>query len=103
MRPGPVHRIVVAGVLAILFIVLVTGFLQMPLAGQISHPAYSRVTLRYISGSTDDTNALNVVNGIITDYRAFDTLGEATVLFISVTSVATVLISSRDRRGEGDE
>lgn len=97
MRPGRAHRIIVAAALGLLFLVLSFGFLQMPPAGRVPNPAYNAVTLRYLGWSGRDTNAPNVVNAIITDYRAFDTLGEATVLFIGVTSVATVLISRRER------
>ena len=101
MKPGPLHRVVVASALVALFLLLSAGFLAMPTAGTLPHPAYNAVTLRYLGWSARDTNAPNVVNAIITDYRAFDTLGEATVLFIGVTSVATVLIA-RKRRSDDE-
>lgn len=100
MIPGKLHRILAVTVLGVLFLILSWGFIRMPTAGQLPHPAYNAVTLRYLTGSSDDTNAPNVVNSIITDYRSFDTLGEATVLFVSVTSVATVLVSSIKRKNE---
>jgi multicomponent Na+:H+ antiporter subunit B len=37
------------------------------------------------------TGATNVVSSIILDYRAYDTLGEATVLFTAVIGVLTVM------------
>lgn len=36
-------------------------------------------------------NANNVVTAIVFDYRGFDTLGEATVLFAAVTGVLTTI------------
>lgn len=98
MKPGRWHRIFVASALGILFLILSWGFLRMPPAGASAHPAYNSVTLRYVGWSARDTNAPNVVNAIVTDYRAFDTLGEATVLFVGVTSVATVLVFSKGRK-----
>jgi multisubunit Na+/H+ antiporter MnhB subunit len=97
LKPGPYHRTGIAVALIVLFLVLSYGFLQMPLAGSQPHPAYNEVALRYLFESAEDTNAPNVVNAIITDYRAFDTLGEATVLFVSITAVATVLISGKEK------
>lgn len=97
MSPGPRHRIAVAAALIVLFLTLSYGFLQMPASGELPHPAHNEVALRYLAGSADDTNAPNVVNAIITDYRAIDTLGEATVLFVSITAVVTVLASRRER------
>lgn len=46
----------------------------------------------FIEGSQDnETSANNVVTAIVFDYRGFDTLGEATVLFTAVTGVLVVL------------
>ena len=44
-----------------------------------------------IENSLDDTGAFNIIASVITDYRAFDTLGEVTILFISIVTVFTVL------------
>ena len=40
-----------------------------------------------------DTGAVNIVTGMILDYRAFDTFGESNVLFVAT---CTVLILMRD-------
>jgi len=53
------------------------------------------------------TGATNVVSSVILDYRAYDTLGEATVLFTAVVGVLAVMRSSgrKDEQdtGETDE
>ncbi len=41
--------------------------------------------------SLEGTGATNFISSVILDFRAFDTLGEATVLFCSVIGVATVM------------
>ena len=49
------------------------------------------VTYEYISHGTEYTGAVNIVAGIILEYRAFDTLGESFVLFCAVTCVLVLL------------
>jgi multisubunit Na+/H+ antiporter MnhB subunit len=45
----------------------------------------------------DDTGAANIVASVILDYRAYDTLGEATVLFTSIIG-ATVLLRRKSKK-----
>jgi len=40
-----------------------------------------------LSQTTQETGSLNIITGIILDYRALDTLLEATVLFSGATVV----------------
>lgn len=49
------------------------------------------VSQRYIENAAADTGAANIVAAVILDYRAYDTLGEATVLFTAVVGVLTVM------------
>jgi multicomponent Na+:H+ antiporter subunit B len=51
----------------------------------------------YIEKGLADTGAANVVAGVILDYRAYDTLGEATVLFTSIVG-ATIILRTRSRK-----
>lgn len=50
-----------------------------------------RVGNELLARSLESTGATNFVSSVILDFRAFDTLGEATVLFCSVMGVATVM------------
>jgi multisubunit Na+/H+ antiporter MnhB subunit len=46
---------------------------------------------QYIEGALMRTGAANIVAAIILDFRGYDTLGEATILFTSVIAVLAVL------------
>ncbi len=48
----------------------------------------------YINSGVKDTGVINLVTAILFDYRGFDTLGEATVIF-GVASAITFLIPKR--------
>lgn len=50
-----------------------------------------RVVKMYLEGATAKTGAVNIVASVILDFRAFDTLGEATVLFTAVIGIMAVL------------
>jgi multisubunit Na+/H+ antiporter MnhB subunit len=45
----------------------------------------------YIQKGVNDTGATNIVTSVILDYRAYDTLGEATVLFTSILGAVVIL------------
>ncbi|RMF90020.1 MAG: hypothetical protein D6733_04940 [Methanobacteriota archaeon] len=64
--------------------------MEMPPVGSPDAPAYTRTIPRYLSRSVEDTGAMNIVASIILDYRAYDTLGEATVLFTAALAILAV-------------
>ncbi len=78
-------------VLTGLFLLLVTSILKMPALGSLNNPSYNEVSHYYLENTIEDTSAPNVIAAVITDYRAFDTLGETTVLFTSIAAVISVL------------
>lgn len=45
----------------------------------------------YISNAMEETGAANIVTSILLDFRAYDTLGEVTVLFTSIVGAIAVL------------
>jgi multicomponent Na+:H+ antiporter subunit B len=63
----------------------------LPPFGDPANPANNEVPVKYIEEGVQDTGALNVVAGMIFDYRAFDTFGEACVLFAAVCAVLLLL------------
>ena len=91
---------------AILFcVVLVTMLLaavsNLPIIGVADKPVNNEVSQRYIENGLQETGSVNIVTGMILDYRAFDTLGESHVLFVAT---CTVLILLRvDKKGRKDE
>jgi len=50
---------------------------------------------RYLNDGMQETGAVNLVAGIILDYRAFDTLGESHVLFTAAIAVLILLLDPR--------
>lgn len=77
-----------------LFVVLASyAFLEMPKFGE----PLLRVAEKYLTNGLSDTGASNIVTAIILDYRAYDTLGEASVIFVSVYG-AIVLIRKTGRK-----
>jgi len=50
-----------------------------------------RVAKTYLDTGLTKTGAANIVTAIILDFRGYDTLGEATVLFTAVISVMAVM------------
>ncbi len=45
----------------------------------------------YIEGAVEKTGSVNLVTGVVFDFRGYDTLGEATVLVTAVLGVLTIL------------
>jgi len=52
---------------------------------------------RYVSQGLKETGAANIVSSVILDFRAYDTLGEATVLFTSIIG-ATVILRAKSKK-----
>jgi len=50
-----------------------------------------RMSSTYVSQGPTATGSANLVTGVLLDYRAYDTLGEATILFTAAIGVLTVL------------
>lgn len=83
--------------LVMIFILLITvSFL--PEFGNPDNPVNNVVSQRYIEKGLEETGAVNIVSGMILDYRAFDTLGESTVLFAAASSVMMLL--RKEKKGK---
>jgi multisubunit Na+/H+ antiporter MnhB subunit len=62
-----------------------------------------RVSKTYLSTGAERTGATNIVTGILLDFRAYDTIGEATVLFTSIVGAFVILRRrGRKHKREGD-
>jgi multisubunit Na+/H+ antiporter MnhB subunit len=89
----PLFGMAVAGALvAILMVFAVMMAAQLP---QFGAPAIARVAdapaARYLEIGGSSTGSTNIVNAVLLDFRAFDTLGEATVLFTAVLGAMAIL------------
>ena len=75
---------------------------EMPAFGQPVMERFADAPSRWFLGEGhDETGAANIVTAILFDYRAYDTLGEATVLFCAVLGVATILRGGGGRSETG--
>lgn len=85
------RKILIFFFLSLITLSLVVTVLEMPTFGEIANPSNNVVARHYVQASLEETGALNVIASIITDYRGFDTLGEATVLFVAIAAVLSNL------------
>lgn len=101
-RLSVVYRIL-AGVMAImLFILLIITVIGLPEIGKAYNPDNNEVSERYIEKGLQETGAVNIVSGMILDYRAFDTFGESNVLF-AATICVTIMLRLDAYRKEDEE
>lgn len=81
---------------SVILVVILIGMLMymvsfLPPIGNALNPDNNEVAAKYIEDGIKDTGAVNIVTGMILDYRAFDTLGESNVLFIATCTVLILL------------
>lgn len=76
-----------------LFILLLFVNSELPPFGSGENTSYlnNYVVKKYVDDVLDDTGVLSSIAAILYDYRGFDTLGEATVLYTSVLAVSVML------------
>lgn len=85
------RKILIVLLLLLIGLALIVTVLEMPTFGAAGNPTNNEVPERYLERSIEETGALNVIASIIIDYRAFDTLGEATVLFVAIAAAFATL------------
>ena len=99
-RYGEVFATAVALVFFGVFIVLAaSAFKQMP---QFGDPIL-KVSQQYIDNGFDKVGAPNLVTAVLLDFRAYDTLGEATVIFTAIIGSLVILRKRGRIRHEGNE
>lgn len=75
-------------VIAIILAVAITLIILIPSLGiSFGNPQETQTDDYYINNTEVETGSANAVTAIVFDYRGFDTLGEATVLFVAVLSL----------------
>jgi multisubunit Na+/H+ antiporter MnhB subunit len=88
------HRDTLAVVSSLIFFGLLLGFGAMIFASE-GFPAFGeplmRVSKVYVQTGLPATYAANIVTSVILDFRAYDTIGEATVLFTSIIGALALL------------
>ena len=85
------YRVLAFLMLAVMTYFLINLVIALPPFGAPDNPYNNEVSQRYIEQGIPETGAVNFVAGMILDYRAFDTFGESTVLFVAACSVLILL------------
>ena len=70
---------------------LIYTALDLPQFGGADALVDSEVSRFYVEEGLEHTGAVNIISGIILDFRGFDTLGESHVLFIAACTVLLLL------------
>ncbi|MCD8012912.1 MAG: hypothetical protein LUG99_07020 [Lachnospiraceae bacterium] len=94
------YRVGAALFCVFLLLTLLTAVSWLPTEGVEDRPVNNEVSARYIENGLQETGAVNIVTGMILDYRAFDTLGESHVLFAATMTVLILLRLDRDKDKE---
>ena len=85
----------------IIFVILLAGVEVLEGLPEFGTPVYAKTdgspSQRYVQKGLAETGAANIVAAVILDYRGYDTLGEATVLFTSILG-ATVILRRKSRK-----
>ena len=80
---------------------LINTAANLPPYGSPDNPAnVSGVSEHYMEHGLTQTGAVNIVAGMILDYRAFDTLGESNVLFVAAITVLVLLRLAPSKDGK---
>ncbi len=86
-KPRIISYYVITILVAIIFVVILDKAIG---SLNIFGADTTRMAKAYIDGASQ-TGSANLVTGVVFDFRAYDTLGEATVLFTAVIGVLTIL------------
>lgn len=95
------HIVALVVCLSVVCVLLYTLF-HLPLFGAADNPAVNEVVERYVEQGLSETGAVNMVTGMILDYRAFDTFGESSVLFLAVVCVMMLLFKDQNNTSPAD-
>ena len=80
-----------AVVIAVLLVFSTATLLAIHPFGKATLP----VAQHYLDNALKETGAANVVTSVVLDYRAYDTLGEATVIFVAIVGALALLRKKR--------
>ena len=98
---GPREFFGVVVSVAIIFVIFLAGIKVFESLPDFGIPIFAKApeaaSQTYISQGLAKTGAANLVASVILDFRAYDTLGEATVLFTSIIG-ATVILRKKAKK-----
>ena len=91
---------------SLIIAILIITVSYLPETSNPDSPQNNEVAARYIEDGLTETGSINIVTGIILKYRAFDTFGEAHVLFIATICVMILLMCTDEKskiKAEADD
>ncbi len=97
-RAPRLRRVLGAAAFPALFLGLVVGMTELPEFGDPASPASTHLSPRFIEEGAAETGAANMVTAVLADYRGYDTLGEAAVIFAAGLGCLVILASGGARR-----
>ena len=90
-------------VVGLILLLVLVGFLVWGVVALIhpfGYPSPSEMDDYIIDNAQAEPSNNNVVASVVFDYRGFDTLGEATILFTAVTGVLLLLRTAKRKEDE---
>ncbi len=81
------NTLITIGFISVFLFVAMKGLAELP---EFGYPTM-KVASTYLKEGLAKTGATNLVGSVILDYRAYDTLGEATILFTAVVGVLALV------------
>lgn len=85
-----------------LIMLLLVAVSYLPPVGSDANPSNNEVVEKYVEDGLADTGAVNIVTGMILDYRAFDTFGESNVLFIATCTVLILMRNDKKKSAKAE-
>ena len=101
-EPSRSHKfLVIISILTLvsIFVLSIHIFKLLPPFGQ----PLMETSKYYLDNAARETGAANIVTAIILDYRAYDTLGEVTVLFTAILGALTILHMKRHAKSASED
>ncbi len=91
------YTVLAIAVCAVIIFLLFVTVSYLPEFGNPNNPINNEVTARYIEHGLQETGTVNIVTGLILNYRGFDTMGETHVLFIAASCVMILLMVTEEK------
>ncbi|MFC2062266.1 hydrogen gas-evolving membrane-bound hydrogenase subunit E [Elusimicrobiota bacterium] len=87
------NRVFGISMLGVLFLAIIFTIGQLPEFGMpvVDTVAGKAPFITYLKEGLRQTGSPNIVTAVLLDYRAYDTLGEATVLFAAIMGIVVIL------------
>lgn len=94
-----IQSVVTVLALSLILVLSIPVFRAIPAFGE---PIFSTAK-HYIENAAQETGSANIVTAIILDYRAYDTLGEVTVLFTAILGALAILRTKKSNGAAGGD